>query len=196
MNPLDTALSATRIVAFLQNLFDNCTDTYLGEQVTVSQHMLQGATLAQREGKPVEVIVGALLHDIGHVASNAGCFAMDDTWDRRHEDAGAQLLASHFPQVIVDCVRYHVDAKRYLCATQPDYFARLSPASVHSLNLQGGPMSAAEAEAFEKQVNFKTIIQVRYFDEAGKCPDLETPDFAHFAPLVQGLVDAHGRAGA
>jgi predicted HD phosphohydrolase len=88
-------------------------------------------------------------------------------------------------------VRYHVAAKRYLCATRPAYFKRLSAASVHTLGLQGGPMSAEEVIEFERNPNLEQIIQVRYLDEAGKDPDLQTPGFAHFAPMVQRVVDAH-----
>jgi predicted HD phosphohydrolase len=103
------------------------------------------------------------------------------------------VLAPFFPAVITDCVRYHVAAKRYLCATRPEYFKRLSAASVHTLSLQGGPMTAAEVAEFETNPNLKAIIQVRYLDEAGKRPDMVTPDFAHFAPMVQRQVDRHHR---
>ena len=95
------------------------------------------------------------------------------------------------PSVITDCCRYHVAAKRYLCATKPEYFNRLSAASVHTLELQGGPMSADEVAEFEANPNLKEIIQVRYLDEAGKRADMETPEFAHFAPMVQRMVDRH-----
>jgi len=88
-------------------------------------------------------------------------------------------------------VRYHVAAKRYLCAAKPEYFKRLSDASVHSLNLQGGPMSAEEVTEFEKNPNLKEIVKVRYYDEAGKRDDLETKPFSHYAPMVQRIVDAH-----
>ena len=75
--------------------------------------------------------------------------------------------------------------------------ARLSEASVHSLNLQGGPMSEDEVAAFEENPNVKDIVAVRYLDDKGKEPGMETPDFAHFAPMVQRVVDAHcgGQAG-
>lgn len=102
-------------------------------------------------------------------------------------------MSRFFPSVITDCVRFHVAAKRYLCATKPDYFDRLSEASIHSLNLQGGPMSPEEVAEFEKNPNLKEIIQVRYLDEAGKRPDMATPDFWHFAPMVQRMVDRHLR---
>jgi predicted HD phosphohydrolase len=160
----------------------------------MGEHMLQGATLAERAGRPKEIIAAALLHDIGHFTSEFGTFSMDDTEDRHHEDAGAEILDQFFPSVITDCVRYHVAAKRYLCATKPEYFSRLSEASIHSLNLQGGPMSDEEVAQFRKNPNLEDIIAVRYLDEAGKIAGMETPDFWHFAPLLQEIVDQHTSA--
>ena len=185
-------LTRDTIVPFLVDIFDRCGgEEYLGEPVTMAEHMLQGATMAERNGLPEDIVVAALLHDIGHFTSEFGTFSMDDTEDRHHEDAGAEVLEPFFPSVVTDCVRYHVAAKRYLCATRPDYFARLSDASVHSLNLQGGPMSREEVAAFEENPNLKAIVQVRYLDDAGKVAEMVTPDFAHFAPMVQRVVDAH-----
>lgn len=185
-----STLDRTNIVAFIGDIFERCGDEeYLGEPVTMEQHMLQGATIAEKNGLPEDIIVGALLHDIGHFTSEFGTFSMDDTEDRFHEEAGAAVLSRFFPSVIVDCVRYHVAAKRYLCATRPEYFSRLSEASIHSLNLQGGPMSKEEVAEFENNPNLEKIVQVRYLDEAGKDPDMETPDFWHFAPMVQRIVD-------
>ena len=180
------------IVAFIADIFERCGDEeYLGEAVTMAQHMLQGATLAEKSGARDEIVVAALLHDIGHFTSEFGAFTMADTQDRYHEEAGATVLAQFFPPVVIDCVRYHVSAKRYLCAARPAYLARLSAASVHSLNLQGGPMSEVEIAAFETMPNLKEIIQVRHLDDAGKDPAMETPDFAHFAPSVQRVVDRY-----
>lgn len=190
MKPDIDTLSPANIVDFIGGIFDRRGgEEYLGEPVTMAEHMLQGATIAEQSGQPEEVIVGALLHDIGHFTSEFGTFSMDDTEDRHHEDAGAEVLERFFPSVITDCVRYHVAAKRYLCATKPAYFDRLSEASVHSLMLQGGPMSDEEIAAFEKNPNLKQIIAVRYLDDAGKRDDMETPDFWHFAPMVQRMVD-------
>ena len=185
-------LNKDNIVDFLGDIFERRGgEEYLGEAVTMAEHMLQGATIAEQNGMPEDVIVGAVLHDIGHSTSEFGTYAPTDTKDRHHEDAGAEVLAPFFPSVITDCVLYHVAAKRYLCATKPEYFKRLSPASVHTLELQGGPMNADEVAEFEKNPNLEKIIQVRYLDEAGKRADMETPDFQHFAPMVQRLVDAH-----
>ncbi|UWQ55608.1 (R)-1-hydroxy-2-trimethylaminoethylphosphonate oxygenase [Leisingera caerulea] len=189
-------LNRGNIVEFIGGIFDRRGDEeYLGEPVTMAEHMLQGATIAEQNGQPEEIIVGALLHDIGHFTSEFGMFSMDDTKDRYHEEAGAEVLEEFFPSVITDCVRYHVAAKRYLCATKPEYFNRLSEASIHSLNLQGGPMDAEEVAEFEKNPNLKQIIAVRYLDEAGKRADMETPDYWHFAPMVQRMVDKHMGAG-
>ena len=189
-----TDLDPGNIVAFLEDIFERRGgEEYLGEPVTMAQHMLQGATIAEKNGMPEVVIVAALLHDIGHFTSEFGTYSPDDTHDRHHEEAGAEVLAAFFPTLVTDCVRYHVAAKRYLCATKPEYFDRLSAASVHTLRLQGGPMDAEEVAEFQKNPNLEQIIQVRYLDEAGKHPDMETPPFAHFAPMVQRIVDAHCR---
>ncbi|WP_227447177.1 HD domain-containing protein [Cognatishimia sp. F0-27] len=185
------------IVDFLGDIFERCGDAgYLGEPVTMAQHMLQGAWLAEQQGLPEEVIVAALLHDIGHFTSEFGTFSMQDTQDRYHEDAGAEVLADFFPSIVTDCVRYHVAAKRYLCATRPSYNDRLSEASKHSLILQGGPMSPEEVAKFETNPNLERIIQVRYLDEAGKDPEMITPDYGHFAPMVRRVVDRHLGPGA
>ena len=185
-----TTLTRENIVAFLGDIFDRRGgEEYLGEPVTMAQHMLQGATLAEQGGLDEEIIVGALLHDIGHFTSEFGTYNPSDTEDRHHEDAGAEVLSPFFPSVITDCVKYHVAAKRYLCATKPEYFARLSAASVHTLELQGGPMNAEEARSFAQNPHLEAILQVRFLDEAGKRKDFETPGFDHYAPLLQRQVD-------
>jgi len=192
-----STLTQDNIVAFLGDIFDRRGgEEYLGEPVTMAEHMLQGATIAEQNGMPEDVIVAALLHDIGHFTSEFGTYHPDDTEDRHHEDAGAEVLAPFFPSVVTDCVLYHVAAKRYLCATKPEYFKRLSAASVHTLELQGGPMSDDEVATFEANPNLEKIIQVRYLDEAGKRADMVTPDFWHFAPMVQRVVDVHLNASS
>ncbi len=183
--------SAT-IVAFLAGIFERRgAEEYLGEPVTIAEHMLQGAHAAEQRGEPEAIIVAALLHDIGHFTSDFGTFSMEDTEDRHHEDAGADILERFFPRIVTDCVRCHVDAKRYLCAISPDYVGRLSAASLHSLSLQGGPMSAEEITLFETNPNLDAIIKIRHLDDEGKVEGLETPPFAHFAPMIQRVVDAH-----
>ena len=187
-----TSLNYSNIVAFLDDIFERRGgEEYLGEPVTMAEHMLQGATIAEQNGEPEIIVVSALLHDIGHFTSEFGMFSMEDTKDRLHEDAGAKVLQNFFPQLVIDCVRYHVAAKRYLCATRPSYFYKLSEASVHSLNLQGGPMCDDEVREFEKNPYLKDILKVQYLDEAGKREDMNIPSFSHFAPMVQRIVDQY-----
>ena len=190
--PKYSELTPDNIVAFIGDIFDRCGgEEYLGEPVTMAEHMLQGAHFAEKAGEAETIIVSALLHDIGHFTSEFGTFSMDDTEDRLHEEAGAMVLERFFPTLVTDCVRHHVAAKRYLCATRPEYFDRLSIASVHSLNLQGGPMKDSEVFEFEKEPNLAEIIKVRHYDEAGKRADLETKPYSHYAPMVQRVVNTH-----
>ena len=129
MKPNLKIINTENIVDFIGSIFERRGgEEYLGEPVTMGQHMLQGATLAEQNEEPDEIVVGALLHDIGHFTSEFGTFSMDDTEDRYHENAGAAVLENFFPSVITDCCRYHVAAKRYLCATDPQYFNKLSDA--------------------------------------------------------------------
>lgn len=191
MSKQSSSLNPDNIVAFIGDVFTRRGDEeYLGEAVTMAQHMLQGATIAEANNKSDEVIAGVLLHDIGHFISEFGTFSMADTEDRHHEVSGAEILAPFFPAVITECVRHHVAAKRYLCATKPTYFGKLSPASVHSLNLQGGPMNDEEVAEFANNPYLDEIIQVRYLDEAGKEADMQTRDYDHFMPMLQRLVDS------
>jgi phosphonate degradation associated HDIG domain protein len=163
-------------------------DAYLGEAVTMQQHMLQAATFAEREGAPDALVAAALLHDIGHFTGEFGDDYIDQGIDNFHEEAGAALLAPFFPLVVVECVRLHVAAKRYLCATDPTYFGELSAASVSTLALQGGPMEPNEVAEFECNPFFREAVRARLWDEAAKEPDMVTPPFAHFAPALQRVV--------
>ncbi|MHA1567421.1 MAG: (R)-1-hydroxy-2-trimethylaminoethylphosphonate oxygenase [Alphaproteobacteria bacterium] len=198
MNEPDfSALTPQNIVAFIGDIFERRgAEEYLGEPVTIAEHMLQGATMAEQSGQDEMIVAAVLLHDIGHFVSEFGSFQMDDTEDRYHEVAGAKVLARFFPALITDCVRHHVTAKRYLCATNPDYAKRLSDASIHSLKLQGGPLNPEEVAAFEANPYVEEIIQVRCLDDAGKRTDMTTLPYSHFAPMIQRIVDAHCGAGA
>ena len=169
MSDAVTELSKSTIIPFLDDIFSRRgADEYLGEPVTIGEHMLQAAHFAQRDGHDDMVIVAALLHDIGHFTGEfigmplpSGTMFLEDQTDRKHENAGAAVLESFFPRLVVDCCRHHVAAKRYLCAREAGYFDTLSEASVHSLNLQSGPMNDEEAAAFEAHPHFDAIIAVR-----------------------------------
>jgi gamma-butyrobetaine dioxygenase len=168
---------------------------YLGEPVTVAQHLIQAGALAEAAGAPPALIAAALLHDVGHLrgadlfadeAELSGRELMAGT-DNDHGDRGAAWLAQWFPPVVTEPVRLHVAAKRYLCAVEPGYFGLLSPASVHTLSVQGGPMGEAEAGEFEANPFAADAVRVRRWDDAAKDPAMVTPGLDHFIPLLATL---------
>jgi phosphonate degradation associated HDIG domain protein len=185
------------IVEFIADIFERRgAESYLGEAVTMAEHMLQGAVLAEQAGAPDELVAAALLHDIGHYTSEFGTMSLGDERDNYHEESGAHVLEPFFPRVITECVRLHVPAKRYLCATDAGYYDRLSDASKHTLTLQGGPMSAEEVKAFEANPYHREAVKVRIWDDEGKVPGVPTPGFRHYVPLLRRVVERHAGAAA
>ena len=177
------------IINLIADIFERRgAESYLGEAVTMAEHMLQTATLAQAEGAPEALVAAALLHDIGHFTSEFGEYSPDDTIDKRHDAAGGKLLEGYFPPIVAECVRLHVAAKRYLCATDDAYYGRLSEPSKHSLLLQGGPMSEAEVAEFRRLEFHQEAVRVRLWDDSGKAVETETPTFDDFRPLLQRVL--------
>ena len=151
-------------------------------------HAHQAAHLAEQSGCDAALIVAALVHDIGHMVHDLGEDPAEDGVDDHHEDLGAAWLEVRFGPAVTEPVRLHVAAKRYLCGKEADYFARLSPDSVRSLALQGGPMSAADIAAFEARPHRAEAVQLRRFDEAAKVKGLEVPDVAHYVPHIRACL--------
>ena len=134
-----------------------------GERVNMREHMLQSAVFAEQDGASDLVIAAALLHDYGHFVHDLGEDIADHGIDGKHEEVGADYLEAFFPPEVIEPMRLHVAAKRYLCATDAEYFATVSPASLQSLELQGGPFNADEVEEFEKNPqSLKNETQARY----------------------------------
>ena len=146
---------------------------YMGEAVSMSQHMEQSAACAAADGAPDSLVIAALLHDIGHFVGEHPIEALENGIDNRHEEVGADYLQGYFPPAVTEPIRLHVAAKRYLCATDANYLAHLSPASVDSLAVQGGPMSAAEAQAFESSPYHRDAVRLRLYDDDGKVEGLK-----------------------
>src|ERR1700722_10147503 len=171
---------------------------YLGEPVTVAQHLLQAGALAAAVAAPPALVAAALLHDAGHLRGAdpladetelSGRDLMAGT-DNDHGERGAAWLARWSPAPAPEPVRLHVAAKRYLCAAEPGYFALLSPASVHTLSVQGGPMTAAEAAAFAAGPYAADAVAVRRWDDAAKDPAADAPGFDSYRPLLTALLRA------
>jgi gamma-butyrobetaine dioxygenase len=152
---------------------------YLGEPVTIGIHMRQAGALAEAAEAEPPLVAAALLHDVGHLRQES---------DSGHGDAGAQWLSQWFGAAVTEPVRLHVAAKRYLCAGEPGYFGRLSPESVRTLALQGGPMTADQVAAFEALPFARDAVAVRRWDDEAKDPAVTPPEFSHFEELLKALM--------
>ncbi|MTI09959.1 HD domain-containing protein [Curvivirga aplysinae] len=173
------------VVDFLIDMFNSRgQDEYLGEAITQSEHMLQCAVVADQFEAKESVILASLLHDVGHFMHDYDFDCADHGIDSRHEDVADDFLKKFYPPEVTEPVRMHVDAKRYLCAVEPDYFGKLSEASVHSLKLQGGPMSAEEVKKFEESPHLKDALDLRRFEEAGKVDGVATPKIEEYRDLM------------
>ena len=160
---------------------------YFGEKVSMSEHALQAAYFAGAAGAPPSLIIAALLHDIGHLIGGVPSDIADWTSDAHHEAIGSRWLAERFHPEVSEPVRLHVCAKRYLLATDDKYFAKLSPASVITLKLQGGPMATHEIAKFETEPFYQQAVLVRRWDDQGKAAGLATPAFADYRAVIERL---------
>lgn len=162
---------------------------FYDDRVTQLDHALQCATLARESGARDELVVAALLHDIGHLLElerNEGRIG-DLGVDRDHESIAARALAPLFPPEVVAPVALHVAAKRYLCAVEPEYHATLSEGSVRSLVTQGGPMTPDEIERFERHPAHAAAADLRRWDDAGKVEHLQVAGLDSFAATVRAV---------
>lgn len=160
---------------------------YFGEPVSQLEHALQAAKLAaDAVAGDEEAVIAALLHDVGHLAAPENAPRMGDVGVLAHESIGADyLLARGFSERVVALVRGHVSAKRYLAGTNPRYLAQLSAASLETLAHQGGPMSAGEARAFERDPLFAAHLRQRSWDEQAKKIGWNVPRLDDYRALLE-----------
>lgn len=158
---------------------------YFGEAVSMTEHGLQAAHFARAALAADALVLAALLHDIGHLIEEVPADIADWSHDARHEVSGSRWLARHFGPEVSEPVRLHVPAKRYLCATDGDYFSKLSSASVVTLKLQGGSMSATEVAAFEQEPYHRQAVQVRRCDDQGKVAGLKVASLTEYRDLIE-----------
>lgn len=158
---------------------------YGEEAINQLEHALQCATLAEAANRPDHLIAACLLHDLGHLVHDLGEDAALRGLDDRHEYRAIPILDALFGPAVTAPICLHVEAKRYLCAVDPTYWASLSPASKRSLELQGGVFSATEAAAFIAQPFARDAVQLRIWDDRAKVPDQQTLPLAHFTPILQ-----------
>jgi phosphonate degradation associated HDIG domain protein len=173
----------SEIEALFRRHGDQAYDGSRREPVTAQQHALQCAQLAEWAHADDTLVAAALLHDIGHFIAAES----DERVDDRHEMQALPFLLPRFGPAVLEPIRLHVAAKRYLVATDPDYLGGLSPASVHSLGLQGGAMSAHEVAAFEATPFAMDAVQLRRWDDLAKQPGQLTPSLGYYLALLDDL---------
>jgi [1-hydroxy-2-(trimethylamino)ethyl]phosphonate dioxygenase len=156
-----------------------------GESISQTQHALQSAWCAEKQGARPAMIAAALLHDIGHLLAAENDHLADRGIDDRHEAIGAAFLSRHFVTDVVAAVSLHVQAKRILVTSEPGYKDTLSAASILSLALQGGPASADEVASFKRKIAANDALALRRWDDEAKIVGLNTPDLAHFRHYLE-----------
>jgi phosphonate degradation associated HDIG domain protein len=181
-------LSSTEII----HLFETrATRQYGREAVSQIEHALQCAHLAEQAGETDATVVAALLHDLGHLIAAEKEGRQDDDTQQRddlHQYIAIPFLRGLLPDAVLEPIRLHVDAKRYLCAAEPAYWASLSPASQRSLELQGGAYTSAELTGFLAQPFAEEAVRLRRYDDLAKVPKALTPSLAHFQNKLEALV--------
>ncbi|KAJ2323281.1 hypothetical protein IWW51_003833, partial [Coemansia sp. RSA 2702] len=167
-----------KVSAVFRLLENGSKQGYIGEDISQLEHALQAALQATQEAADNETVLAALLHDVGQFcpAKELRRMLVEDIGGGDldvgavgHEKLGAEYLRKvGFSDNVCDLVESHVVAKRYLTATDPEYYTGLSQASKLSLKFQGGPFTSDEAEAFERDPLFKQKVQLRKWDDASK----------------------------
>lgn len=181
-------LSTGQIVAQILAAFEANGHLDYGERMSMQEHMLQAAFLADSKGESDAVVVATLLHDYGHLVCNMPNSTFADGTDNFHEEVGANALENWFGEDIVGAIRLHVAAKRFLCAATPAYRDRLSDASIMTLEIQGGPMNAKEMTEFRLQPGHQMALKVRVYDDLGKDPHMERPELDYYVPKLTACI--------
>lgn len=179
---------------------------YGREAVSQLEHALQCAHLAEVAGESDALVVACLLHDLGHLLPSQSAdsaepdmapatspvTASDMKPDADHDDLHQYkllpFLRGLLPDAVLEPIRLHVDAKRYLCQAEAGYFESLSPASVHSLAQQGGTFTDAQADAFLHQSHAREAVRLRRYDDLAKVPHCAVPPLAHFLSRLEPLM--------
>lgn len=164
-------------------------EQYGMEAVTQLEHALQCAVLAEQANATAELIAASLLHDFGHLVHNLGEDAAEKGIDDRHEHRALAYLNRIFSSAVTEPIRMHVNAKRYLCAVDNNYWDSLSPASKTSLELQGGIYSQSEADEFINQSYAKDAVSLRIWDDLAKVKESKTPGLEYFVPMLGRVIN-------
>ena len=173
-----------KIIEKIISNFTNNKSLYIGENVTIAEHMIQSAMIAEKSKSKNNLICSCLLHDYGHFIVDDPDELVRNSKDGKHEDIGYEYLKNFFKKDIVEPIKHHVMAKRYL-ARENKYYNKLSEASKLSLKLQGGVLNNKEALIFEKDEFFKDSIKLRKFDEAAKKIGVKIKNISEYKNLLE-----------
>lgn len=178
----------TKTIDDIFNRFSVQGHRHYGEEVTELEHALQAAWLASLDSEPPSLVAACLLHDFGHLLHDLGERIADIGIDARHEEIGADKLSASFPAAVVEPIRLHVAAKRYLCRHDTSYLESISDASRLSLTLQGGPMTEKESIRFEGSEFYREAIRLRRYDDAAKIQNQPTPQLETYRAVLESLL--------
>ncbi len=171
------------------NLFDQKgSQMYGGEAVTQLEHALQCATLACEAGKSNELITACLLHDVGHLIHDLGNHPTNKGLNDFHEHRALPILRDLFEPAVTEPIRLHVAAKRYLCASNPDYWEKLSHESKRSLELQGGVFSQEAASKFISLPYGADAVELRIYDDRAKVSNKPSSSLSYFMQYVNSCL--------
>ncbi|MEJ5999634.1 HD domain-containing protein [Paucibacter soli] len=154
---------------------------YCGERdepVSALAHALQCAQLAEWADADHHLVVAALLHDLGQLMDAAPGEALRDD---QHELRALPLLASGFGLTVLEPIRLHVQARRYLLSADARHAQDLTPAS---------PMSGEEKLLFMTRPFAREALQLRRWDELARQPGKRTPPLAYYLGMMQELLRA------
>ena len=171
------------IVSQIISSYSNNKSLYIGEKVTITEHMIQTAMLAEKNNCSSNLVCSSLLHDYGHFILEDPDHLVSKKKDGRHEDLGYEFLKKYFIKDVIGPIKYHVKAKRYL-SRERKYYSLLSQASKISLKMQGGVMSNEESKKFETNQFFKSSIKLRKFDEMAKKSGLKIKSISEYKNLL------------
>ena len=190
-------ISSADLIEFLSGLFDRGKTIAYGKgDVSMCGHMLQAAELAAEAGASPSLLIASLLHDIGHFGTDYPLYFDNESHshmqsaskDLNHEEFGAVMLAPFFGPAIIEPIRLHVAAKRYLCTTDPEYAVQLSATTSHTLGLQGGLLNKTEVEAYLNLPYANDAVQLRRWDDAAMIATRSVSGIEHYMDLLESLL--------